>query len=380
MTLLHNESEITEPIKGAKAICALAIKEAEANCVHAIKEVGAHCSTAFREAESWGASQAGSIQESHAKDIQHLEEEAIEEKSKGQLNFLSTCQAAMRASPPESHATLIASYHILMGHVPTSHLLSISQGTSPSQQGSNQGLLPLLPILCLVFHPGPKWQDHSQDPMGGSPVSEAMSMATPEGPPSSKQHEVTPLHKALMRSHQEAFGRDSSLVRKMREEYFRNHCPNINNENSHNLMAIFQQMVETAGLLGSAIYEIKEAWSGQDELQQANYTLRTLPKGLTFFRVVSPSDSPKVMVLMGIHHPNTLCHFNGLTHCSRCGKEGQNEGTIINHLWTVHYKLGLMGKKSFGCPSITLEAIQHHGQKNCQPSGEGGPDESSPSA
>ena len=53
-------------------------------------------------------------------------------------------------------------------------------------------------------------------------------------------------------------------------------------------MDIFWHMVETASLLGSAIYEIQEAWTGQDELQHANYALRTLPKGLRFFWAVSP--------------------------------------------------------------------------------------------
>ena len=37
-------------------------------------------------------------------------------------------------------------------------------------------------------------------------------------------------------------------------------------------------MIETASLLGFAIYEIQEAWTGQDELQDANYALRTLPR------------------------------------------------------------------------------------------------------
>ena len=136
-------------------------------------------------------------------------------------------------------------------------------------------------------------------------------------------------------------------------------------------------MAKTTGLLGSAIYEIKEAWTGQDELQQANYMLRTLPKGLTFFRVVSQSKSPKVMGLMGIHNLDMLHHFNGLTDCPWCGKEGQNGGTIVNHLWTVHYKLGLICEKCFGCPSIMSEAIHCHRWKDCQPSGEGGPSESS---
>ena len=185
------------------------------------------------------------------------------------------------------------------------------------------------------------------------------------------------LHKALTRSCQEAFGQDSSLMRETREEYFWSHCPNFNNENSHDFTDIFWCMIETAGLLGSAIYEITEAWTGQDELQQANYMLMTLPKGLNFFRVVSPSESPKVMGLTGIHNPDVLCYFNGMTHYPWCGKEGQNKGTIINHLWTVHYKLGLMCEKCFSCPSITLEACHCHSQKSCQPSAEGGPNESS---
>ena len=65
------------------------------------------------------------------------------------------------------------------------------------------------------------------------------------------------------------------------------------------------------------------------------------------------------MGLTGIHHPDALCHFNRVTHCPWCGKEGQNEGTVINHLLTVHYRLGLMCKKCFGCPSTSSETICH---------------------
>ena len=119
--------------------------------------------------------------------------------------------------------------------------------------------------------------------MGVLPFGEATSKATPKWPPSSKQQELIPLYKVLMRSHQETFGWDSCLVGKMREEYFRNYCPNFNNENSRDLMDILQHMVETASLLGSAIYEIQEAWIGQDELQHANYVLRTLPNCPRFF-------------------------------------------------------------------------------------------------
>ena len=65
-------------------------------------------------------------------------------------------------------------------------------------------------------------------------------------------------------------------------------------------------MVETAKLLGLAIYKIQEVWKGPDELQQANYALRSLPKGLKFLRVVPPLEFPKVIGLVGIHDPDAL--------------------------------------------------------------------------
>ena len=168
--------------------------------------------------------------------------------------------------------------------------------------------------------------------MDASPLGGTTSKATPEGPPTLKQQEIMPLHKMLVRSHQEVFSWDSSLVREMREEYFQSHCPNFNNENTCRFTDVFWHMIEITGLLGSDIYEIIEAWSGWDELQQAKYSLMTLPKGLKFFRVLSPSRSPKVIGLMGIHNPDMLCHFSGVTHCPWCRKVGQNEGTIINDL------------------------------------------------
>ena len=105
-TLCQNDSETTESIKEAKAICAhstqeaktlcsTTIKEAKATCAYSIQEAETLCSMTVRDMEAWEASQAVSIQQSHAKSIQCLEEEAIKEESKGQLNFLSACQATL---------------------------------------------------------------------------------------------------------------------------------------------------------------------------------------------------------------------------------------------------------------------------------------------
>ena len=48
------------------------------------------------------------------------------------------------------------------------------------------------------------------------------------------------------------------------------------------------------------------------------------------------------MGLEGIHLPKALQQQSGLTFCPWCGKEGQNEGMVVNHLWTTHYHLGLI--------------------------------------
>ena len=131
-------------------------------------------------------------------------------------------------------------------------------------------------------------------------------------------------------------------MQKAREEYYWENCPHFNNENSCDMMVVFQNMVKSTGLLSLEIHKIREKWTGQRELQYANLALRTMPKGLKFFHPVSPSESPKVMSLTGVHHPDALHHFNGVTHCPWCGREGQNKGTIVNHLRMVHYKLGLV--------------------------------------
>ena len=67
------------------------------------------------------------------------------------------------------------------------------------------------------------------------------------------------------------------------------------------------------------------------------------------------------MGLTNMHDPDALCHFNGVTYCPWCRKVGQNEGTVVNHLRTMHYNLDLICKKCFGCLSTTSEAIHHHG-------------------
>ena len=170
----------------------------------------------------------------------------------------------------------------------------------------------------------------------------------------------------------EAFSQDSDLVKEAREEYFLKHSYNFIMEGTCNFFfsEIFRQMAKSAELLGTSIYEIQVVWTGLDELRQADYALRSLPKGLKFLHAVCPSESPKVMGLVDIHDPDTLHHFNGMTHCPWCQKEGQNEGTVVKHLQMVHYRLGLVCNKCNDCPSTSLDTLHCNVQQNCQQPGE----------
>ena len=138
-------------------------------------------------------------------------------------------------------------------------------------------------------------------------------------------------------------------------------------------------MAARADLLGTSIDEIQASWTGPDELKQANYALQSLPKGLKFLQVVPPSESPKVMGLVGIHDQDAFCHFSGITHCPWYGKEGQNKGTVVNHLHTVHYRLGLVCNRCHDCLSITSNTLHCHGQEDCHQARENNPNKLVPS-
>ena len=104
-----------------------------------------------------------------------------------------------------------------------------------------------------------------------------------------------PLNKSLKGGQQEAFAKDSDLVQQARQDYFRTNHPCFNHETSCDLSGLFQEMITFADLLGSEIYKIQEAWTGQKNLQYANDALKTSQKGLQFFHPVSPSELPMVM-------------------------------------------------------------------------------------
>ena len=203
------------------------------------------------------------------------------------------------------------------------------------------------------------------EPIGSMPLGGATLVAVLGEPPNPKKQEDPPWFKSLKPSHAEAFLRDSDIVVEARSCFFSKHSYNFNQDGSHDLSKIFKKLATKAGLLGTEIYEIEASWTGPEELKQVNYTLWSLPKGLKFLRVVPALESPKIMGLEGIHDPDALHHFAGFIYCPWFGKEGQNEGMVVNHLRTTHYRLGLVSNKCHGCPTITSNILCHHGCHNC---------------
>ena len=104
-------------------------------------------------------------------------------------------------------------------------------------------------------------------------------------------------------------------------------------------------------------------WIWRTETSKLHFTIFTQRSEASLH--CTPSESPKVMGLMGIHDPDSLCHFSGITYCPRCREEGQNEGTMVNPLWTMHYRLGLVSNRCYDCWSTTSDTLCCHGWHNC---------------
>ena len=68
------------------------------------------------------------------------------------------------------------------------------------------------------------------------------------------------------------------------------------------------------------------------------------------------------MGLKRIHSPEALQQHSRLIFCLWCGKEGQNERTVVNHLQTMHYHLGLICTHCLNCFMTTADSMHQHAQ------------------
>ena len=200
------------------------------------------------------------------------------------------------------------------------------------------------------------------EPQGSTSIDKTTPKAMQEGPSRPKKCKIPDWFTTLKPSGAEAFFWDSSIIKDARTCFFSKHSYDFINDGTHDLSNVFKGLAKSTDLLGEVIYEIQLSWTGPEELKLANYALQSLPKGLRFLRAVPTSESPKVMGLMGIHDPDALWCYAGYTYCPWCRKEG----TVVNHLRTTHYRLGLVCDCCFGCPSVMLDLLCCHGCQDCQ--------------
>ena len=319
----------SQAVLEAKTTFQMMVMEAKTTRCHSIQAAEVVCSKAISEAEAQKTSQAVIFQEEHGKYLQNFEEQAFGEESRSHHKVLSSCQVTLCHSPQLLRGALATLYHLLLGPAPPSPPLVLPPRT-PSTEEQPSTATPPMPMpkqspRLKRWHPLPEL-------MGNTPMGGATPAATLGGPPSPKKQETPPWFKSLKPDHAEAFIRDSYIVVEARLCFFSKHSYNFNQDGNHDLSRIFKKLAVSAGLLGTNIHEIEAYWTGPEELKQANYTLQSLPKGLKFLRAVPASESPKVMGLVGIHNPDALQCFAGFTYCPWCGKEGQNEGMVVNYL------------------------------------------------
>ena len=119
---------------------------------------------------------------------------------------------------------------------------------------------------------------------------------------------------------------------------------------------------------------MQETWGSQKDLKTTNWVAWASPEDIHFFQIILPMESPKIMDLKGIHSTEALQWWGGLTFCPWCGREGQNEGMVVNDLWTMHYHLGIICACCLSYFNTDVEAMLCH-VHGCKPTTAGTSDD-----
>ena len=359
---LNTKVGCTKEVMAAKLNYRMAIQEARMTRCNWLQESETKYLKAISENAAMRSTWSTILHRKHMEYMHQLEEEALREETKSHHDFLSACQDVLHHAPQPLKGNLSTSYHILLGRLPSSFQ---SIPLTKTLQADKQPSAAASPSSEPKQSPWPKRQHSLADPWVSTSMDETSSKTSQEGPSSSKRREAPDWVTSLKPACADAFSHNSNPMKEARSHYFTTHPYDWVHGSFDDLSNIFKELAEGAGLLGKSIYEIQLLWDGLEKLKQSNYALQSLPKYLRFLRTVSANESPKVMGLKGIHDPEALQQFAGLTYCPWCGKEGQNEGTMVNHLRTTHYRLGLVCDQCFGCPMVTFDTLCQHRCYSC---------------
>ena len=246
-------------LSNAKATYAAAIREAEATLSASAREAEVICNIAVRKAEAASVAQTSKLQQIHQETIQTLEDKAIEEEKCAHQSFLWACGAALQACPNEALGYLCTPYnreYALTGLLTATLQLTIrSRDPIPSPSHHRRS--------ATYTHSTRTKQQHllgcevELDPSGyGEPIS------CPGEPSQQRQKEEDPLVECLRGAHQEAFCKDSVLVKCTGQTYFRAHWPVFDREVTHDLTNVFKELAEMAGLMDTEIHWVQDQCQG----------------------------------------------------------------------------------------------------------------------
>ena len=108
-------------------------------------------------------------------------------------------------------------------------------------------------------------------------------VSCPKEPPQERQKEEDPLASCLNGAHQEAFRKDSNLVKHTRQPYFRVHHPEFDSEITHDLAHVFREMADVISLLSTKIHQVQNPWPGKKEVCIANHAALSSAKDICYF-------------------------------------------------------------------------------------------------
>ena len=308
----------------------------DAQAAKTIKEAKMHCQSV-----------ACALQQVHWNNVLALECEAKVVKGQDCQAFAEAFGVTMWACLHESHGALLYPMQIPTGDVPLATILRMSS-TAQLWAVTDRGSVPVPPtqsaLGTTVPQVGRKCWCHSSDqgvPTLRQDEEEAANIDDmPKEHPCRKQKEGMLAGKALKEAQREAFSKESDMVKVARWAYQKVHWANFEQEGSYNLSSIFCQMATSTNLLGTEVHELWRPWGAKRIsgllTEQHGLLQKTSTSGS------SCPQSPKIMGLKGIHSSKALQWWGGLAFFPRCSKEGKNEGTVVKHLQTTHYHLGLI--------------------------------------
>ena len=364
----HSRRNLRAKVKCAKAMMKakyeyhMAIQEARAERCSELKESEATYSEALSKNAAPQFLQCTTLCQEHMEHMWELEACTLKVENKSHQDFLLAHQAVLHQALQSLKEDPHSSYSLLLGPLLSSHQ-SITVTPAPQVEGR--------PLSTISLKPEPKWspppkrQHSSTDAQGDMSIDEDFPITSQGESLNSKKGKTVNWLTSMKSSCMDAFIWDSDPVKEPRAHYFATHSWDWTHSNTEDLSNLLKGLSQEAGLLGESIFELPWLWEGPEHLKQANYVFQSQPKGLKFLRAVSAKESLKEMGLKWIHGPEALWHFTGYTYCPWCRKYGQNKGTIVNHLRTVHYKLVLICDWCFGCPTTTSDTFHRDDHLTC---------------